>query len=286
MARYRKIDTRIWNDAKFAALSERGKLVLFFLLTHPNLTMLGAMRATIPGLTAELEMSSEAFTKAFQEALSKGIARHDEKAKFVWLPNFLKYNRPESPNVVRSWPEAFDLLPECGLKVQLLQQLKDFIEGLTEGFQVAFAEAFAKSMPNQEQEQEQEYISSNAHASDGDGPSVSQLELLKNEASSAVRNAAVAKVWSYYIEKTARNPKIYAFTAERKRLGLARLDECLKRTAGDLEKATELMMVAVDAIAASDWHMGRDARTNGKAYREWDDHLFKNYKTMERWWNV
>lgn len=28
MGRYRKIDVRIWNDAKFMALSERAKLVL------------------------------------------------------------------------------------------------------------------------------------------------------------------------------------------------------------------------------------------------------------------
>jgi hypothetical protein len=42
MGRYRKIDTRIWNDAKFRELSERGQLEFLFGLTHPNMTMLGA----------------------------------------------------------------------------------------------------------------------------------------------------------------------------------------------------------------------------------------------------
>jgi hypothetical protein len=155
VARYRKIEARIWNDAKFAALSERGKLVFLFLLTHPNLTMLGAMRATIPGLAAELGIEPKAFRQAFGEAFAKGMVKHDEAAAFVWLPNFLRYNKPESPNVVKAWPDALELIPECALKHELNQQLKAFAEGMTEGFTKAFAEAFPKTMPNQEQEQEQ-----------------------------------------------------------------------------------------------------------------------------------
>lgn len=128
------------------------------------------------------------------------------------------------------------------------------------------------------------YISPNAVASVEDIPV--ELELLppvNNQAAS--KSAVLTKVWEYYIVKTDRNPKTYEFTADRKKKGLARLEECLKK-AGDLEKAAELMIVAIDAIASSDWHMGRDAKTQGKFYREWDDHLFGSYKDMERWWNT
>lgn len=154
MAHYRKIDTRIWNDRKFLALSDRGKLAFMFLLTHPHLTAIGAMRATAPGMAHELGWTEKAFREAFGEVLAKGMAKHDESACFVWVPNFLKYNRPESPNVVKSWSSWFDLLPECSLKSQLQQQVKAFAEGLSEGFRKALGEAFAKGMPNQEQEQE------------------------------------------------------------------------------------------------------------------------------------
>ena len=152
MARYRKVDSRIWNDAKFAGLSDNGKLVFFMLLTHPNMTALGAMRATIPGLAAEMGWQAEGFREAFREALSKGMAEHDEKACFVALPRFLKYNPPESPNVVKAWVGALDLLPECDLKSLVIQRAKAFTEGMTEGYAKAFREAFAKAMPNQEQE--------------------------------------------------------------------------------------------------------------------------------------
>ena len=129
-------------------------------------------------------------------------------------------------------------------------------------------------------------ISSNADTSAGD-ISLNQLELVTPASSPAAsKSSALVKVWDHYILKTERNPKTYEFTAARKRKGLARLDECLKKTAGDLDKAAELMKVAIDAIAISDWHMGRDAKTNGKFYREWDDHLFGSYRSMEKWWNV
>ncbi|UHQ19403.1 hypothetical protein LVB87_14625 [Lysobacter sp. KIS68-7] len=155
MSRYRKIDPRIWNDARFRLLTDNGKLAVFLLLTHPNMTALGAMRATLPGLAAELGWSTEAFGQAFAEASRLGIVEHDAEACFIGLPNFLRYNQPESPNVVKAWAGAVDLLPECDLKNVVLQRAQGYAEGLSEPFARAFREAFPKAMPNQEQEQEQ-----------------------------------------------------------------------------------------------------------------------------------
>jgi len=178
MAKYRKVDPRIWNDEKFRALSDSGKLVFLFVLTHPHMTSLGAMRASVPGMAAELVWKVKAFREAFGEGCSVGLVQYDEKASFVGVPNFLKYNGPESPNVIRSWGDAWDRLPECELKDQLPQKLKGFAEGLTEGFQKAWldiekafpkpfqslSKAFPKALGKvpyardreQEQEQEQE----------------------------------------------------------------------------------------------------------------------------------
>ena len=159
MSRYRKIDPRIWNDQKFRQLTNNGKLVFFMLLTHPSMTALGAMRATLPGLAAEIGWTPEAFQKAFAEAHQKGMADHDESACMVALPNFLRYNPPASPNVIKAWAGSVDLLPECNLKTIALQRAKGFAEGMSEAFPKAFTEAFPealpKAMPNQEQEQEQ-----------------------------------------------------------------------------------------------------------------------------------
>ena len=156
MARFRKVDPRIWNDQKFAALSNSGKLLFFMLLTHPNMTALGAMRGTASGLAEELGWSPEAFREAFQEASLMGMAEHDPKACLIALPNFIRYNAPESPNVVRAWIGALDLLPECSLKTRVVARAKAFAEGMGKGFGKAFAEVFGKAMPNPESEPEPE----------------------------------------------------------------------------------------------------------------------------------
>lgn len=156
MGKYRKVDPRIWNDAKFRTLSDNAKLVVFFLLTHPHMTAVGAMRATPEGLASELGWSQKGFREAFQEVCEKGIAKHDDEASFVWLPKFLRYNPPESPNVVKAWSSALEMLPECSMYFELLQAVRGYLKGMPEGFQKALPEAFAKTMPNQEQEPEQE----------------------------------------------------------------------------------------------------------------------------------
>ena len=164
MARYRKIDPRIWNDEKFRTMSHEGQRLFLFVLTHPALTMIGAMRATQSGLSEELGLDAKAFREAFGEALSKGMLKYDEKAFLLWLPNFLKYNAPESPNVVKSWGSALDLLPECDLRKEVLSSAKAFISTMSKAFTEALPKAFkealpktmSKTIPNQEQEQEQD----------------------------------------------------------------------------------------------------------------------------------
>lgn len=168
MAKYRKIDPRIWNDEKFYTASLSCQHLFLFILTHPSMTPVGAMRVSPAALEAELDWASkgfpEGFPEAFAEGCGKGFWKYDSKAKFLLVPNFLKYNRPESPNVVKSWAGCWDDLPECDHKLKLYQSLKGFAEGCGEAFAKAFAEAFtkdflkayAKTLLNQEQEQEQE----------------------------------------------------------------------------------------------------------------------------------
>ncbi len=151
------MDPRIWNDEKLVALSERGKLVFLFTLTHPLMTSLGAMRATLPGLAAELGMAPEAFREAFAEGLAKAIVEHDGRASFIGLPNFLRYNSPESPNVVKGWDKVLDYIPECDLRRQLIKRVRAFTEGMGKAFRDALPKVFQETSPDQEQEQEQEH---------------------------------------------------------------------------------------------------------------------------------
>src|SRR5690348_1070413 len=114
MARYRKIDPRVWNDEKFRSFSDDAKLGFLFVLTHPAMTALGAMRATAAGLAAEMGWQVERFVDAIQDAIRQAMLDVNGKASFIAAKNFLRYNEPEGPNsVAKAWIAALDLIPEC-----------------------------------------------------------------------------------------------------------------------------------------------------------------------------
>lgn len=142
--KYRKISTHIWNDEQFREFSNDAKFIFLFILTHPTMTSLGALRGNVPGLAFDLGMDLEVFQKGFQEAIDKDMVKYDPKAGFLWCPNFLKHNKPESPNVVKGWSVGFKNLPECSLKTELLFNTKSLICCLSEPYQKAFQKAFGE----------------------------------------------------------------------------------------------------------------------------------------------
>lgn len=184
MSRYRKIEVRTWSDEKFNNLSPMqpsGRGLWFFLLTGPHTGPIpGLFRAGRAAMAEELEWSTEGFAEAFQEVSAQGMAKADWKARLVWLPKAIKHNPPENPNVVKSWAQEVDLLPECELKREALASIRAYLETRGEAFVAALfgsepavpkkpsgkpsAKGSAKGsgnpsgngMANQEQEQEQD----------------------------------------------------------------------------------------------------------------------------------
>lgn len=156
MAHYRKIDSRIQNDAKFCALSMEGQLAFFLLLTHPHMTAVGAMRATPEGLAAEYKWLPGVFAKAFAEVLDKGMVKYSPDGCLIVVPNLIKYNRPESPNVVKKWVTIWNDLPECNLKKEHIAFCFKVLGQMGKAFLIPFVEAFGeesqKSMLNQKAE--------------------------------------------------------------------------------------------------------------------------------------
>ncbi|MBK4119121.1 hypothetical protein JHE03_22805 [Pluralibacter gergoviae] len=176
MARYRKIEVQMWGDSKFRALSALppcGQGLWLYLLTNVNTGPIpGLFRAGRAAMAEELGWSLEDFDKAFQEAFNQGMVKADFISRVVWIPNAIKHNRPESPNVVISWGKEIDLIPECTLKDEAISALynhmqlidsesdkpekRSYSTAFEKAFGKALAKPFGKTMPNQEQEQEQE----------------------------------------------------------------------------------------------------------------------------------
>jgi hypothetical protein len=126
----------------------------------------------IPGLFTEGEAAMaerlrwplKDFRRCFQEIEQGQMARADWARQLVWLPNAVRYNVPENPNVAKSWRTAMDEIPECALQREAEAFLDGFLGTLSKAFQEAFRKGSGKPFPkplpkglgNQEQEQEQE----------------------------------------------------------------------------------------------------------------------------------
>lgn len=166
MARYRKIDVRMWNDRKFRELSDNAKLVFILLLTHPDTTQIGTIRTRVSNLADELGWQRDAMSHAIQEVTLNGMIDANEKAGLMVINNFLKYNAPSSPNAFKSWRELIDLMPECDLLDRHVASLKAFVDSLSTGMRNtipndlmdAIKDAILRvnEQPSRIQEQEQE----------------------------------------------------------------------------------------------------------------------------------
>ena len=180
MSVYRKVDPRVHSDRKYRALSDSGKLLFLTLLTHSNMTALGALQTTAAGLAEEMGWDLAQLKKAMSELTRAGLVQHDNPGRLVWLPNFFRFNQPENPNVVVGWGKAFEKLPDSRLlnaiaasaEAATLGRKETFTAALSRGLREAAAkgspnrfpngspkglpDGSADGMPNQEQEQEQE----------------------------------------------------------------------------------------------------------------------------------
>jgi hypothetical protein len=180
MARYSKIDRRMWADEKFRRLNAPqpcGQALFIYLLTNPFVGVVPGLYSAGAAMLAEaLQWNIEAFRDSFQELLREGLVKADFEARLLWIPNAIRYNQPENPNVVKGWQCAWDELPECVLKREAWESLRENLSDRGNDWVVAFvsscpepsAKGSAKGMPkglrkgsakgmaNQEQEQEQE----------------------------------------------------------------------------------------------------------------------------------
>lgn len=167
--RYRMLDVRIWGDEKFRALSAlkpSGQALFIYLLTNPNTTSIpGLYRAGAAAMAEELGWSLLSFNRALKEIVQQDLVKADLKARVIFIANAIKYNKPQSPNVVKSWTLHWDEIPECALKNEAYDFLKDFVQGLGKAFAQAFEESLCKAhqkrknlaykpLLNQDQEQE------------------------------------------------------------------------------------------------------------------------------------
>lgn len=271
-SRYRKVEVRTWGDEKFRRLSSIppcGQGLWLFLITGPHTGPIpGLFRAGRAAMAEELDWDLEAFDKAFQEVSQQGMVKADFKARVMWVPNAIKHNRPESPNVVKSWAAEFDLIPECDLKRDALEYLRASVHALGESFGKAFDETFGKAspkaMPNQEQEQEQE------QEQDSSSPLRSEEGPANSPARPSGRKKREETTLATYIDQ-CRSQGVKPLPE----------DHSIRDWANDAGICEEMLQVAWVAFRE---RYVEDSNYKAKRYKDWPGHFANSVK--ERWFTL
>ena len=148
MSRYRKIETKMWGDAKFRSFPQNTQYLWIYLLTNPETTSLpGLYSCGKMAMVESLGWSMESFLESFEELSRNDMVKADWDARLIWIPKSIIYNRPQNPNVVKSWSAHWNDLPECPLKVEAYQAFKIRMESLGESYLKSFLESFGESIP-------------------------------------------------------------------------------------------------------------------------------------------
>ena len=144
---YRKIAVRMWGDGKFcrslSPMAPSGQALWLYLLTGEHTGIIPGLFSRGKAAIAEsLGWDLEDFERCFREIETAGMASADWQARLVWIPNAVKYNRPDNPNVVTAWGRAFQMLPECSLRDRAKVELRRAICKMGRSFEERFVIEF------------------------------------------------------------------------------------------------------------------------------------------------
>jgi len=128
--RYNEVSVKTWVSSDFRRLSEHGKLLWLYLLTGPVRQQApGIYRAGIGVCSDDLGWDRSVIESALKELTDAGMVQRDDSTNVIYLPNWPKYNRPPAnPNVLKSWLNILDCIPDCELKDNYIQELRGVIE--------------------------------------------------------------------------------------------------------------------------------------------------------------
>jgi hypothetical protein len=100
MREYGQIQSAFWQSEDAGKLSDRGKLLVSYLLTGPNTNGVGCFRLTDGYLLDDLGWLPETVTETLSELFKIGFVIRLEGV--VFIPNFLRWNRIVNGNIAKA----------------------------------------------------------------------------------------------------------------------------------------------------------------------------------------
>lgn len=151
MAKYRKIDPRIWNDEKFQTLSPVDRYLAMYCLTG-QCNRIGIFKFSLALASEDTGIPFDELNERLDRVCHTLSWKHDKTRRVLYFPNWWKYNNPGSDKTMTGIMADIHEVPQT----PLLNEFKCNTRHLSKSVSDTLSSFFVKGMPYQEQEQEQE----------------------------------------------------------------------------------------------------------------------------------
>jgi hypothetical protein len=158
MAKYRKVDPRIWNDEKFQSLPPADKLLAVYCLTA-QANRIGIFKFSVALASEDLGMPADEVRERLDRVCHTLFWPLDAIRRVLYFPTWWKYNNPGSPKTLIGILSDVHDVPQTPLLEEFKRNTKHLSDSLSDTLSSFFAKGMASQ--EQEQEQEQEYITTN-----------------------------------------------------------------------------------------------------------------------------
>ena len=112
MREYGQIQTNFWTHPDITDLSDQAKLLFLYVITGPHTNGIGCFYLPDGYIMADLNWSKENCFETLSELFRKGLMRRCETTKWVFVPNFLRWNRISNDNVAKGRRKEADYVPK------------------------------------------------------------------------------------------------------------------------------------------------------------------------------
>ena len=124
MRDYGRIKTTFWESETIRPLAPTTKFVAAYLLTSPHSNAIGCFRLPVAYVVHDTGMDEPDLQAALVELRTVGFLKWCERTPWIWIPNYLKHNPPENPNVWRKCMKEMQSLPtELSARAAIAEQL-------------------------------------------------------------------------------------------------------------------------------------------------------------------
>lgn len=112
MRDYGKVHTIFWASDTLGGLDDSARLLAAYLLSSPHTTMLGAFRLPDAYACEDLRWDVERLRNGLETLSEIGFIQYYRASKWVWIVNFLDFNKPENPNQWKSVTKLAGAIPD------------------------------------------------------------------------------------------------------------------------------------------------------------------------------